>query len=211
MDARVLDVCSSPSVVLPRVARGCSSPPLRTTRRGSPPNARGKTRCSAPAARIPGIAEGPRQFRPAVLLPYRRVLRGARPADACSASRSGCRCRPRRASFATSTRIGTLVFNFKGQPLQLAGVSRGRRSRRAVRAVLRPHERHRDLSGRALYESRPDAHRHLHRRFQHRVSPVLLLQRRYDCPVAAGGEPPALPIRAGERLRKADGTLARCT
>ena len=93
------------------------------------------------------------KFLPLVLLPDRRGVRGAGAAAAGRRARHACRCRRRPASCATWTRIGTLEFTLKGQPLKLtAFVEEG--SRAAVRAVLGSDERHRDLSGRPLHESR---------------------------------------------------------
>ena len=103
-------------------------------------------------------------------------------------------------------RIGTLKFSVKGQPLRLTAF-RDLESRDMNRLFV-PFS---DLtSGTETYPAGPlhgarsDADRHLRRRLQHRVSPVLLLQPGVRLPVPAERKPPRVPIRAGEQMQKAD-------
>ena len=70
----------------------------------------------------------------------------------------------------------------------------------AVRAVLGSHKRRRNLSGRTLHGAGSDADRHLRRRLQRRLSPVLLLQPRVRLSLPAQGK----PSRSADSRRRED-------
>ena len=70
----------------------------------------------------------------------------------------------------------------------------------ALRAVCRSDERLRDVSRRALHRPRSHRNRPLRSGLQPRLSPVLLYNSTYDCPVPPRENRLAVPIRAGERL-----------
>ena len=111
------------------------------------------------------------------------------PARACAdAIDEPSPCRRRPGTCASRRQDRDAQIHVKGQPLSSPRFSRRARPN-AVRAVFRSDQRHRNLSGRPLHGTRPDGDRHLRRRLQHRLQPVLLLQRRARLPIPAVGEP----------------------
>ena len=126
---------------------------------------------------------------------------GRAPAGARAVRRS--RCRPPRDNAARCAASARSRFTLNGQPLSLGRVRRGGREGHAppVRAVRRPHERHRNLPGRTLPRSRADGDGHLRSGLQPRVSTRSACSTR---PTTARIPPPEsrlkVPIRVGERL-----------
>ena len=109
---------------------------------------------------------------------------------------------------ANTTRIGTLQFNLKGQPLQLAAFLED-----GSRSLFVPFS---DLtSGTETYQ----AGRYMNLDptptgiyivdFNIAYHPYCYYNAEYDCPLPPAENRLTLPIRAGERLRKADATVSR--
>ena len=107
-----------------------------------------------------------------------------------------------------TTRIGTLQFNLKGQPLQLAAFLED-----GSRTLFVPFS---DLtSGAETYQ----AGRYMNLDptptgiyivdFNIAYHPYCYYNATYDCPLPPAESRLTIPIRAGERLRKADSTVSR--
>ena len=145
---------------------------------------RGASESPIPAARARGVPA-------AALLPIDEPATACRPRCAWPAATRSSRCRRRRASARQMRRVGTLAFTLKGQQLTLTAFVEADETDAAppVRAVRRPHERHRNLSGRPLSRSRSHRTGIYDLDFNRAYHPVLRLQPDVRVSRAAAREP----------------------
>ena len=106
------------------------------------------------------------------------------------------------------TRLGTLVFTFKGQPLKLAAFSEGNSPRLFVPFSDLTSGTETYQAGRYM-ELNPSPTGIYIVDFNIAYQPYCYYNPEYECPLPPRENRLTVPIRAGERLRKADTTVTR--
>ena len=106
-------------------------------------------------------------------------------------------------------RVGTLKFSVKGQPLRLTAFLdlESRDANRLFVPFADLTSGTETLSGRPLHGARSDANRHLLVDFNIAYHPYCYYSPEFDCPFPPKENRLAVPIRAGERMQKADSSI----
>ena len=186
-----------------------AAPNRLTTPRASLPSVKPRTRCS-------GRMGGPSPIRPGEIDKF--VPLSYFPIEESYAVPAQLEPAPERIAVTMPTSTGTMRGRRAGGNAQVqpegaaAQIDRVRREgpTPTVRAVLGFDQRHRDLPGRPLHDPRSDPERHLHRRLQCRLHPgTAITTPSTECPLPPRENRLTVPIRAGERMRRADSTIDR--